>query len=142
MSTAESSILYFIFSPGSLRYTDVYRHESGSCRTLSFFLTFLNHFTFLGFHFKLKFGFKNIPDAVVRTEGEKGLHRIHMAVRHCRHLLPTKLMVFDVLVEAGVKDRSEPDLDGSQSHVSQADWLAPSPGRTHTAGPLARPPSV
>ena len=33
----ESSILYFIFSPGSLHY----RHESDRCRTLPFFLTFL-----------------------------------------------------------------------------------------------------
>jgi hypothetical protein len=35
---AESSILYFIFSPGSLHYSDVYRCESGRCRTLPFFL--------------------------------------------------------------------------------------------------------
>ena len=34
---AESS---FIFSPGSLHYADVYRRESGRCRTLPFFLTF------------------------------------------------------------------------------------------------------
>jgi hypothetical protein len=37
---AESSILYFIFSPGSLCFGDVYRCESGRCRTLPFFLTF------------------------------------------------------------------------------------------------------
>ena len=34
---AESS---FIFSPGSLHYADVYRHESGRCHILPFFLTF------------------------------------------------------------------------------------------------------
>ena len=34
---AESS---FIFQLDSLRYTDVYRCESGRCRTLPFFLTF------------------------------------------------------------------------------------------------------
>ena len=32
----------FIFSPGSLCYNDVYRLESGRCRTLPFFLTFLS----------------------------------------------------------------------------------------------------
>ena len=37
---AESSMLYFIFSLRSLCYGDVYRHESGSCRTFPFFLTF------------------------------------------------------------------------------------------------------
>ena len=31
----------FIFSPGYLRYCDVYRCESGRCCTLPFFLTFL-----------------------------------------------------------------------------------------------------
>jgi hypothetical protein len=36
---AESS-LYFIFSPGSLRSSDVYRCESGRCCTLLFFLMF------------------------------------------------------------------------------------------------------
>ena len=36
---AESSI-YFIFSPGSLCSSDVYRCESGRCCTLPFFLTF------------------------------------------------------------------------------------------------------
>ena len=36
---AESSI-YFIFSPGSPRSSDVYRYESGRCRTLPFFLKF------------------------------------------------------------------------------------------------------
>ena len=30
---------YFIFSPGPLRYCDVYRRESGRCLTLPFFLT-------------------------------------------------------------------------------------------------------
>ena len=34
---AESS---FIFSPGSLHYADVYRHEPGRLHTLPFFLTF------------------------------------------------------------------------------------------------------
>ena len=38
---AESSI-YFIFSLGSLRYSNVYRRECGRCRTLLFFLTFLS----------------------------------------------------------------------------------------------------
>ena len=38
---AESSSLYFIFLPGSLRYSDVYRHESGRCLTFFFFLTSL-----------------------------------------------------------------------------------------------------
>ena len=37
---AESS-LYLIFSLDSLRSSDVYRHESGRCRTLPFFLTLL-----------------------------------------------------------------------------------------------------
>ena len=37
---AESSILYFIFSPGSLCYGDYNRHESGRCRTLPSFLIF------------------------------------------------------------------------------------------------------
>ena len=37
---AESSIMYFIFSPGSLRYGDVCRSESGNCHILSFFLRF------------------------------------------------------------------------------------------------------
>ena len=37
---AESS-LYFIFSPGSFCSSNVYRHESGRCRTLPFFLTFI-----------------------------------------------------------------------------------------------------
>ena len=32
-----------IFSLGSLCYADVYRHESGRCRTLPFFLTFLSY---------------------------------------------------------------------------------------------------
>ena len=36
---AESSI-YFIFLPGSPRYCDVYRCESGRCLTLPFFITF------------------------------------------------------------------------------------------------------
>jgi hypothetical protein len=36
---AESSS-YFIFSPGYLRYCDVYRCESVRCHTLPFFLTF------------------------------------------------------------------------------------------------------
>ena len=36
----ETSILYFIFPPGSLRYGDVYRCESVKCHTLPFFLTF------------------------------------------------------------------------------------------------------
>ena len=31
---------YFIFSPGSLHYSDVFRCESGRCRTLPFILTF------------------------------------------------------------------------------------------------------
>ena len=35
----------FIFSPGSLRYADVYRCESGRCHTLHFFLIY-----FLSFH--------------------------------------------------------------------------------------------
>ena len=43
---AESSVLYFIFSLGSLPYSDVYRRESGKCHTLPFFLTF---FTILPF---------------------------------------------------------------------------------------------
>ena len=38
---AESS---FIFSPGSLQYADVYRRESGRCRTLPFFLTFFYYY--------------------------------------------------------------------------------------------------
>ena len=42
---AESCILYFIFSLGSLYYSDVYTRESGRCRTIPFFLTF-----FLSFH--------------------------------------------------------------------------------------------
>ena len=43
---AESS-LYFIFSPGSLHYADVYRHESRRCRILPFFLRFhLSRFSF------------------------------------------------------------------------------------------------
>jgi hypothetical protein len=33
---AESYILYFIFSLGSLYYSDVYGHESGRCHTLPF----------------------------------------------------------------------------------------------------------
>ena len=36
---AESS-LYLIFSPGSFCFSDVYRRESGRCRTRPFFLTF------------------------------------------------------------------------------------------------------
>ena len=36
---AESS-LHFIFPPGSLQYSDVYRHESGRFQVLPFFLTF------------------------------------------------------------------------------------------------------
>ena len=38
---AESS-LYFIFSPGSLHSSGVYRRESDRCCTLPFFLTFLS----------------------------------------------------------------------------------------------------
>ena len=34
------SSLYFIFLPGSLCSSNVYRHESGRCHTLPFFLTF------------------------------------------------------------------------------------------------------
>ena len=49
----EESSLYFIFSPGSLCYSDVYRRESGRCHTLPFFLTFFYHFTFPGFPFIL-----------------------------------------------------------------------------------------
>ena len=41
----------FIFSPGSLRHDDVYRHESGRCRSLTFFLKYFYHFTFPGFPF-------------------------------------------------------------------------------------------
>ena len=41
----------FIFPLGSLRYADVYRHESGRCCTLPFFLTFFYHFTLPGFQF-------------------------------------------------------------------------------------------
>ena len=41
---AESSILYFIFSLGSLCFGDVYRCEPDSCWTLPFFLTFFNHY--------------------------------------------------------------------------------------------------
>ena len=37
---AESFILYFIFSLRFLHYSDVYRCESGRCRTLPFLLTF------------------------------------------------------------------------------------------------------
>ena len=51
---AESSILYLIFSLPSLRYRDVYRCESGRCRSLPF-LAFFYHFTFPGFHFILIF---------------------------------------------------------------------------------------
>jgi len=44
-STADEShsvgSIYFIFSPGSLRSSNVYRYESGRCHTLPFFLTFL-----------------------------------------------------------------------------------------------------
>ena len=40
---AESSVLYFIFSPGSLCYGDVYRCESGRYLTLPFFLTTSAH---------------------------------------------------------------------------------------------------
>ena len=40
-SISSKLILYFIFSLGSLLNGDVYRHESGSCLTLHFFLTFL-----------------------------------------------------------------------------------------------------
>ena len=36
----ESSILYFIFSPGYLCCSDIYGCESGRCHTLPFFLTF------------------------------------------------------------------------------------------------------
>ena len=44
---AESSILYFIFSPRSLCYKDIYRHELGRYRTLPLFLTFhLSRFFF------------------------------------------------------------------------------------------------
>ena len=39
LSSAESSILYLIFSPGSLCYSDVYRCKSGRCGSLPF-LTF------------------------------------------------------------------------------------------------------
>ena len=39
--------LYFMFSLGSLRYSDVYIHESGRCHTLSFFLTFLSFYLFM-----------------------------------------------------------------------------------------------
>ena len=50
---AESS---FVFSPGSLHYTDVYRHESGRCRTLPFLLSNLfYHFTFPDFSFILMY---------------------------------------------------------------------------------------
>ena len=34
------TLLYFIFSLGSLRSSDIYRHESGRCCTLPFFLKF------------------------------------------------------------------------------------------------------
>jgi hypothetical protein len=34
------SFSYFIFSPGYLRYCDVYRLELGRCHSLPFFLTF------------------------------------------------------------------------------------------------------
>ena len=37
----ESSILYFIFSPNSLHYGDVYKCESGRCLTLPLFSTFV-----------------------------------------------------------------------------------------------------
>ena len=37
---AESSIIYFIISLGSFRYSDVCICESGRCHTLPFFLTF------------------------------------------------------------------------------------------------------
>jgi hypothetical protein len=35
------SPLYFIFSPESLRSSDVYRRESGRCHTLPFFLSII-----------------------------------------------------------------------------------------------------
>jgi hypothetical protein len=39
---------HFIFSLGYLHYKDVYRHESGRCRSLHFFLTFFkSELTFL-----------------------------------------------------------------------------------------------
>ena len=43
-SSAEGT-LYFIFSLDSLHSSDVYRHESGRCHTLPFFLTFLSFIT-------------------------------------------------------------------------------------------------
>ena len=49
----ESAILYLIFSPGSLCYSDVYRCESGRCCTLPFVLTF-SRFSF----YKKPFGNK------------------------------------------------------------------------------------
>ena len=52
---AESSILQFISSLGSLHYGNVYRCESGRCRTLSLFLRFFYCFTFPGFSFVLIF---------------------------------------------------------------------------------------
>ena len=52
---AESSILYFMFSPGSLRSSDVYRRESGRCCTLPFFLTFLSfHLSRFSFYITIK----------------------------------------------------------------------------------------
>ena len=48
---AESS---FIFTPGFLHYGDVYRRESGRCRTLPFFLTFLLfHFPRFSFYINI-----------------------------------------------------------------------------------------
>ena len=46
---------YFIFSPGPLRYCDVYRRESGRCLTLPFFLTFFIISPFQVFSFILIF---------------------------------------------------------------------------------------
>ena len=56
---AESSI-YFIFSPDSLHSSNVFRYESGRCRSLPFVLRFFYNFTFLGFPYILIYIYTSI----------------------------------------------------------------------------------
>ena len=49
------SSLYFIFSPDSLRSSDIFRRESGRCHTVSFF------FTYLSFHLDYPFFLFHLP---------------------------------------------------------------------------------
>ena len=91
---AETS-LYFIFSPGSLCSSNVYRCESGRCRTLPFFLIFF----YQNYHYNLKFGItvKNIqawrPWSSVKSLSRWSWCFAAIYVQYLRRILYTEVLV-------------------------------------------------